>query len=48
MTNEKGFIELKGLIPTIFGLAMIVGIIVMVVIPWIWGLLKPFIHAWTG
>lgn len=37
-----------GLVAILLVVGVVVGFVLVEVIPWLWGLLKPFIHAWTA
>lgn len=37
-----------GLVTTLIVVGIIIGVVLVEVIPWLWSLLKPLIHAWTA
>ena len=48
MKQQKGFVNLDGLIPALLIMGAVIGIVICLVVPWLWSLVKPFIHAITG
>ena len=48
MQNQEGFVNLDGLLSALVGLGVVFGLILAFGVPWVWGLVKPFIHALTG
>lgn len=51
MNRQRGFISERDFIwfmavMVLFG--VLIGAALFVGIPWLWGILRPFIHAWTA
>lgn len=48
MDKEKGYINFGSLIYFFIGIGVAIGFILFVVLPWLWGFLKPYIHYLTA
>jgi hypothetical protein len=48
MNKQKGFVNLDGVITALVLFGVIIGVVICIVLPWLWGLAKPFIHAITA
>jgi hypothetical protein len=38
----------RGVVPALIGVGVAIGFVLFVVVPWLWGLLRPLIHAATA
>jgi hypothetical protein len=45
---QRGYVNMDGVIPMLIIFGVIVGVIICKVVPWLWLLVKPFIHAVTA
>lgn len=43
--RQGGYVNLDGLFPTLIGLGVVIGLALAVAVPWLWRLLKPWLHA---
>lgn len=51
MNRQRGFISNRDFQFFMFMLVLVgmfVGAVLFLGIPWLWGILRPFIHAWTA
>lgn len=46
--HQRGYINLDGALFVLVFIGVCIGIAASVVLPWLWGLIKPLIHAATG
>jgi len=48
MKNQKGMVNLDGVIPALILFGVAIGVVICLVIPWLWSFVKPFIHSITA
>lgn len=48
MKKQDGYIDLDGFFAALVVFGVVIGIVLAVGIPWLWNLLKPWIHSVTG
>jgi hypothetical protein len=48
MKRQNGYINLDGIIPALVIFGVIIGVVICLVVPWLWSYIKPFIHAATA
>lgn len=48
MKKQNGYINLDGFILVLIIFGVLIGIAICFVMPWLWQLVKPFIHAATS
>lgn len=48
MKNQKGMVNLDGVIPALILFGVAIGVVICLAIPWLWSFVKPFIHSITA
>ncbi len=48
MQNQRGYIDLGGAFLFLFIVGIVMGLILSVGLPWLWELVKPWIHSATA
>lgn len=48
MNKQRGFIDLRGAFYAMFILGFLAAFALFFVLPWVWRLLKPWLHQVTG
>ena len=48
MKQQKGYINLDGVIPALILFGVVIGVVICLVVPWLWSLVKPLIHSLTA
>jgi len=48
MKRQNGYINLDGFFIGLVIIGAVIGVVVCLVAPWLWSLVKPFIHAMTA
>jgi hypothetical protein len=47
-TPQRGFIDATGALVALIFVGIVIGLAAAYVVPWLWSLLKPLIHALTA
>jgi hypothetical protein len=48
MKNQKGMVNLDGVIPALILFGVVIGVVICLVVPWLWLFVKPLIHSLTA